>query len=146
MIPTFHSSQRCVTQFSGAINIGTLLVLLILASGCRKGADSTIVPPPVTVSHPISQPVTEYLDLTGTTAPSKTVNLVARVSGYLESVNFDDGAIVEKGQLLFVIEPPPYEQQLALNQEEAAYVYDGLLKGWALDGKPTANAMKLEFE
>jgi ABC-type nitrate/sulfonate/bicarbonate transport system substrate-binding protein len=41
---------------------------------------------------------------------------------------------------------PVLMKQLALNQEEAAYVYDGLLKGWALDGKPTANAMKLEFE
>ena len=41
---------------------------------------------------------------------------------------------------------PVLMKQLALNQEEAAFVYDGLLKGWALDGKPTANAMKLEFE
>jgi len=119
MIPTFHSIQMGVTQFSGATRahtLGVLLILLILANGCRKGADSTIVAPPVTVSHPSSQPVTEYLELTGTTAPSKTVNLVARVSGYLESVNFQDGAFVDKGQLLFVIEPPPYEQQLALNQ------------------------------
>jgi ABC-type nitrate/sulfonate/bicarbonate transport system substrate-binding protein len=41
---------------------------------------------------------------------------------------------------------PVLMKQLALNQEEATYVYDGLLKGWALDGKPTANALKLEFE
>ena len=41
---------------------------------------------------------------------------------------------------------PVLMKQLALSQEEATYVYDGLLKGWALDGKPTANAMKLEFE
>ena len=41
---------------------------------------------------------------------------------------------------------PVLMKQLALTQEEAAYVYDGLLKGWALDGKPTANATKLEFE
>jgi ABC-type nitrate/sulfonate/bicarbonate transport system substrate-binding protein len=41
---------------------------------------------------------------------------------------------------------PVLMKQLALNQEEAGYVYDGLLKGWALDGKPTVNAMKLEFE
>ena len=41
---------------------------------------------------------------------------------------------------------PVLMRQLALSPEEAAYVYDGLLKGWALDGKPTANAMKLEFE
>ena len=70
MISTFHSIQRWVTQFSGDIKLrtlGSLLVLMVLAGGCRKGADSTIAPPPVTISHPISQPVTEYLDLTGTT-------------------------------------------------------------------------------
>ena len=119
MSPTFHSIQRWVTQFNRDTKLhtlGGLLVLLILTGGCHKGADSTIAPPPVTVSHPISQPVTEYLDLTGTTAASRTVDLMARVSGYLESVNFQDGAFVEKGQLLFVIEPPPYEQQVALNE------------------------------
>ena len=42
------------------------------------------------------------------------MDLVARVSGYLKSVNFEDGAFVEEGQLLFVIEPEPYEQQLKL--------------------------------
>lgn len=41
---------------------------------------------------------------------------------------------------------PVLMKQLALTHEEAVYVYDGLLKGWALDGKPTANAIKLEFE
>jgi multidrug efflux pump subunit AcrA (membrane-fusion protein) len=72
-----------------------------------------MAPPSVTVSHPTSQPVTEYLDLTGTLAASKSVDLMARVTGYLESVNFKDGDLVEAGQLLFVIEPASYEQQLA---------------------------------
>jgi RND family efflux transporter MFP subunit len=148
MIPTFHLIQRCLTQFSGATKahiLGALLVLSILTNGCRKGTDSTIVPPPVTVSHPISQPVTEYLDLTGTTAPSKTVNLVARVSGYLESVNFEDGAFVEKGQLLFVIEPPPYEEQLALNQAvlvQAQAEYDRQVEMMKQNATSTSNVEK----
>ena len=70
--------------------------------------------------HPAEEPVTEYLEMTGTVAASKTVNLVARVPGYLESVHFADGAMVEAGQLLFVIEQPPYEAQVQLN--EAALV------------------------
>ena len=60
--------------------------------------------------------MTENLDLTGTVGASLSVNLVARVTGYLESVNFKDGDYVDKGQLLFVIEPKPYEDQVALNQ------------------------------
>ncbi len=91
---------------------------LLLACGCRKESDTTIAPPAVTISHPTSQPITEYLDLTGTVAASKSVDLMARVTGYLESVNFKDGDFVDEGQLLFVIEPGSYEQQLALNQAQ----------------------------
>lgn len=92
---------------------------LLLLVGCRKPIEPTRALPVVTVSQPVKKPVTEYLDLTGTVAPSKTVNLVARVSGYLQSVGFQDGSFVEAGQVLFVIEPQQYEQQLALN--EAAF-------------------------
>lgn len=95
-----------------------LLLVCLLAgaaffTGCSK---STVAPPapPVTVSHPRSEPVTAYLDLSGTVAASQSVDLVARVPGYLQSVNFADGADVEAGQLLFVIEPAPYEEQVKL--------------------------------
>ncbi len=91
------------------------------ASGCRRVAAPSPNPPPVVVVRPpVSRPVAEHLDLTGTVAASRSVNLVARVSGTLESVEFKDGAYVEEGQRLFVIEPEPYRQQLALN--EAALV------------------------
>jgi RND family efflux transporter MFP subunit len=93
-----------------------VLVLLLLASGCRKHTEAPVQPPSVTVKSPVSQPVTEYLDLTGTLAPSKSVDLVARVNGYLESIDFKDGDFVEQGQQLFVIEPEPYRQQVALNE------------------------------
>ena len=99
---------------------GSVAVLLGIACGCHKKEETSNPLPAVTVSHPVLKPVTENLDLTGTVAASKSVNLVARVSGFLESVNFKDGDFVEAGQLLFVIEPAPYQQQLALN--EAALV------------------------
>ena len=81
----------------------------------------------MTVSQPSQQAVTDYLELTGTVTPSRSVDLVARVTGYLESVNFQDGAMVKEGQLLFVIEPETYKQQLALAQaalERAQSEYD----------------------
>ncbi len=91
-------------------------LVLLLVAGCRRSGGPKPVLPAVTVRTPVQQAVTETLDLTGTVAPSRTVNLVARVSGYLESVNFQDGSYIESGQVLFVIEPQPYEQQLALNE------------------------------
>jgi RND family efflux transporter MFP subunit len=93
------------------------IAAIVLSGACRKRAEAGgPVAPAVTVAHPAEKPVTEYLEMTGTVAASKTVNLVARVPGYLESVNFKDGAIVDEGELLFVIEQPPYQAQVALNQ------------------------------
>ena len=111
--------------------------LIVLLAGCNKPPEVHAPLPVVTVSQPGKQQVTEYLDLTGTVAPSKTVNLVARVSGYLESIHFRDGSFVDPGQLLFVIEPKPYEEQLALNQavlEQAQTEYErqqALIKEYA---------------
>ena len=101
-------------SFRLKFSCGLLLAACLL--GCRKTETSEKPPPPVTVAHPQRKPVTAYLDLTGTASASRTVDLVARVPGYLQSVDFADGANVEKGQLLFVIDPKPYEEQLKLNE------------------------------
>ena len=94
-----------------------LAALTTLTTAChRKGDAAAPVAPAVTVSHPRSEPVTEYLEMTGTVAASKTVNLVARIPGYLESVNFKDGSVVPAGALLFVIEQGPYQAQVDLQK------------------------------
>lgn len=100
---------------SEAAIIGCAMVAAALLTGCSKPRDAVKQATlSVTVNHPSQEPVSDYLDLTGTVAPSRSVDLVARVTGYLESVSFQDGAMVQEGQLLFVIEPEPYKQQLAL--------------------------------
>lgn len=96
-----------------------LLALIALLGACRSSkTPEAPAPPAVTVVTPVSEPVVDSLELTGTVAASRTVNLVARVSGYLESVDFKDGAYVDKGQLLFQIESKPYEQEVALDQAQ----------------------------
>jgi membrane fusion protein, multidrug efflux system len=93
------------------------ILLVALCSACGNAPKSTPPhPPSVTVTQPGQEVVAEYVDLTGTVAPSRTVDLVARVTGFLQSVNFQEGAYVEAGQLLFVIEPEPYDQQLLLTK------------------------------
>jgi len=91
--------------------LGTLTLVFALAAlaGCEE--QNTYVPPPpkVTVAQPEKQTVTDYVDLTGTTAASNTVELRARVEGYLDKVLFEDGERVKQGDLLFVIEQAPYE-------------------------------------
>ena len=66
----------------------------------------------MTVSKPVKRPVTEYLELTGNTQAINTVQLRARVEGYLEKVLFQDGDRVKKGQLLFLIQQNTYQAKL----------------------------------
>jgi RND family efflux transporter MFP subunit len=89
-----------------------------VVGGCGRG--NTYVPPPppeVTVSHPVEREVTTYSEFTGHTVGIETVDIRARVAGYLQSVNFTPGARVKKGDLLFVIEPAAY--QAAVDQAKA---------------------------
>jgi RND family efflux transporter MFP subunit len=88
-------------------------VAALLPAGC--GSRNTFVPPPpakVVVAQPLQQPVTLYLELTGNTAPYRSANLVARVQGFLETIDYQDGASVTKGTQLFGIERAIYQAQL----------------------------------
>ena len=86
-----------------------VLAIVVVAVACEE--KNTYVPPPppkVTVAKPVAKPVTEYLEFTGNIAAFQTVQLRARVEGYLEKVLFKDGDLVKKGDLLFQIEQAPY--------------------------------------
>jgi RND family efflux transporter MFP subunit len=89
--------------------------LTLLIMGC--GGAPAIAPPPapkVTVSRPIPREVTDYEDFTGRTDAVSTVDIRARVTGYLDMVKFKDGDIVKDGDLLYQIDPRPF--QAALDQ------------------------------
>jgi len=72
----------------------------------------------VTVAKPVQRDVVNFLEATGNAAAVNSANLVARVSGFIESIDYTDGDAVEKGKLLFTIEPEPYD--LKLRQTQAA--------------------------
>ncbi|MBV9723988.1 MAG: efflux RND transporter periplasmic adaptor subunit [Gammaproteobacteria bacterium] len=97
--------------------LAVLATLSVGACGSRNRYQPP-PPPPVTVSRPLKLPISEYLETTGSVAASKSVDLVARVEGYLRSVNFQDGSVVKAGDLLFVIEPEPYQAKLASQQAQ----------------------------
>ena len=95
--------------------MGLILLLLLLA--CKEKAPFVPPPPAVTVVQPVQRTVTDYLELTGNTQAIRTVQLVARVSGYLEKLLFQDGQVVKEGQLLFLIQQITYQD--TLRQSEA---------------------------
>ncbi len=92
-----------------------LSVLFVLVSGCG-GQKNTYAPPPppdVTVTTPQRKEVTSYLEETGTTQALEYVDIRARVPGFLTKINFEPRQRVKTGDLLFVIDPRPYEAKVA---------------------------------
>jgi RND family efflux transporter MFP subunit len=108
---------------------GFLFAALVGLAGCSRGHEApqpTL--PTVTVSYPIRQEVRDYEDYTGRTAAVDSVQVRARVGGYLQKINFKEGADVKEGDVLFVIDPRPYraaynqaEAQVRLQQAQLAY-------------------------
>ncbi len=97
------------------------LLLTTLLSGC--GQPPTLAPPPVpkvTVSRPLPREVIDYEDFTGRTDAISTVDIRARVTGYLVQVAFKDGDVVKENALLYQIDPRPFQAALdqALGQVE----------------------------
>ena len=86
-------------------------VLLTLLSGCKPKQQVAPPPPEVSVVQPVLKEVTEWDDFTGRLEPIKSVEVRPRVSGYLDSIHFKDGQVVKTGDLLFVIDPRPYEAE-----------------------------------
>jgi RND family efflux transporter MFP subunit len=95
-----------------------LLLASLLLGGCEQNTFQQPPPAKVEVAQPVQRAVTRYLEATGNTAPVKSVDLVARVQGFLQSIDYTDGDTVKEGAQLFTIEPDTYK--LKLDQAQAA--------------------------
>jgi membrane fusion protein, multidrug efflux system len=100
-----------------------LIVLSSIASGCDHEASSAPAPPPapaVTVSQPVRREVVEWDEYIGRLEASETVEVRARISGFLDAVEFQDGQLVEEGQLLFRIDARPFKAEVDRAEAEVA--------------------------
>jgi RND family efflux transporter MFP subunit len=106
--------------------IGSALVLgfCLFLTGCARAPSEapTAAPTPVTVSYPVGRDITDYADFTARIAAVDSVEVRAHVWGYLDKVNFKEGALVKKGDVLFELDPRPY--QAMLNQAKAKVTQD----------------------
>ena len=98
----------------------SLLLLGVLLAGCHKKETPPPPPPTVLIAQPLRQRVVDWDDYVGRFLSIDAVDLRPRVSGYLTRVAFRDGQTVAKGQLLFVIDPRPYQAVLAQAQAQTA--------------------------
>ena len=107
-----------------------LLVCLFLAAGvgCSKKEAPPPPPPEVQVAEVVQKDVPIYIELVGSTLGSQDVEIRPRVEGYLISINFTEGAFVRKGQLLYKIDPKPFEAALDQAKANLATAQAGLEK------------------
>jgi len=96
------------------IGISIVVLFALIAIICMKSCGKSIVvaPTPVTTALPLSQEIRSFATFDGVVDPYLTVNLDARVKGYLTKIGFADGAMVKKGDLLFVIEQDTYIEEV----------------------------------
>ena len=119
---------------AAALRATLALATVAALAGCGQGNQYAAPPPAkVTVALPVEQQVTHYFDATGNTSAVNTVQLVARVQGFVQAISYTDGDAVKKGASLFTIEPEPYKlkvdaatasvtsAQATLTQAEAEY-------------------------
>jgi RND family efflux transporter MFP subunit len=96
------------------LSVAALVAVALNLSGCARNeaAEPKAAPAPqVTVAPAISRKVTEFDEFTGRFEAVERVEIRPRVSGYISSVNFTEGSEVQKGDVLFVIDPRPYEAE-----------------------------------
>jgi RND family efflux transporter MFP subunit len=122
--PSRQKSQALL----GAAALSALSLALLAACG-QALANETVAaappPPEVTVARPVSEQVAEFSEHAGRFVATKEIDVRPRISGFLQEVHFREGDTVEKGQLLFVIDPAPFQAEVdrsraQLSQAEAS--------------------------
>jgi len=90
------------------------ICMLLCSIGCNQSPQEQSAPPPpnVTVATPVKKQIVEWDAYTGRLEAIEFVEIRSRVGGYLQSIHFDEGQVVDKGDLLFIIDPRPFEAEL----------------------------------
>src|SRR5271170_1694664 len=104
--------KRALGPGRGAL--ATIALTLLLFAGCGAKDAQPAAPPPsvVTVSQPLQEKIGDFVEFTGNTQAFATVDVRARVKGFLKKTYFADGAIVNQGELLYQIEPDVFQYEV----------------------------------
>src|SRR5262245_35747916 len=110
-----RQGRRWIMRDVVSARVALMVWPLLALAACGEGAPKQAAPPPpaATVAKPRQQTVTDYDEYVGRFIAVDSVEVRARVSGYLQKVAFTDGQIVKQGDLLFTIDRRPFETALA---------------------------------
>jgi len=138
---------RLPVSVSPCLPLSLSFWLLVFSAGCGAPLPATNgakpPPPEVTVSAAVKKEVTDYEDFPARVESVNAVEIKARVTGYLDKVNFTDGTDVKQGEVLFEIEPRQYEVKLA-RAEGAIVQAQGRLKRLDADLQRTATLLAIK--
>jgi multidrug efflux system membrane fusion protein len=142
-LENIKAQQRA--RFALALRGALLGVMLLAFIGCKKQTAQKGPPPRnVTVAKVTAKDVPFYLDEIGTTGAYETVQIKAQVTGQIISRDFADGGDVKKGDLLFKIDPRPYEAVLASAKADFALAQANLNRQMELKSKNVATSQELD--
>ena len=115
-------------SLSDRLGVALLITGLLSLAGCVNKAQQNFErpPAPVKIASAVTQDVSSYLDALGKIVARETVAIQPQVSGRIMKIHFTDGANVKKGQLLFTIDPRPFEANL--KQAQANLARDAAMK------------------
>lgn len=128
VLDLFHKSENSrnnqtkvakLNIYPSVIHLSIVAGLIAFLAACSSSSSQPQAPPPptVSVSAPLEEAVTQYDEFTGRFRAVERVEVRARVDGYLEEIRFTDGELVEKGDILFIVDQRPYK--IALEQAQA---------------------------
>ncbi|RKZ65996.1 MAG: efflux transporter periplasmic adaptor subunit, partial [Gammaproteobacteria bacterium] len=105
-------------------------IIVLTLTACEQNTPQTQpfnqAKPKVTVAAPLVKDITDWDEFTGRLYPVESVEIRPRVSGYLQSIHFVEGSLVKEGDLLYVIDPRPYQAILDQTKAELSRARAGL--------------------
>jgi len=105
-----------------------VLMVIVILAGCKEKSVTSPAPPDVQVVEVIQQDIPLMEEFVGQTYGLFDISIQARVDGFLEGIHFEEGRKVKKGQLLYTIDPEPYEAKVAVAQGQLAEANTMLVK------------------
>jgi membrane fusion protein, multidrug efflux system len=150
-----YSAQRPLASARVWLALLSACAVLVGTWGCQNEKSKVAPPEPmvVPVSQPLAREVTDYVDFTGQTKAAHAVDITPRVTGYLVEMPFKEGAEVKKGDLLFVVDPRPYQAQLDqaqgqvdLNKASLKLAKTTLARDKAINGLSPGSVSQQQFD
>ncbi len=110
------------------LNIGMILLVFLIVSSCGNKKKAAPPPPEIKVVKVLQANVPIYKEFVGQIYGQVDIPIRARVSGFLEGIHFEEGRSVKKGQLLYTIDPQPYQAKVAQEMSKLAEAKTGFVK------------------